>query len=82
MDNQRLMEVGGFAFPASGPVEGGGTFTTFGMTMRDWFAGQALTGILSGETKPSDVSAKVWPDAVAVSAYMYADAMLAASGNG
>ena len=42
-----------------------------GMSLRDWFAGQALSGILASER---DAGA---PD-LAREAYLYADAMLAA----
>jgi hypothetical protein len=45
---------------------------TKGMTLRDWFAGQALVGYLSGfaETTPAEHVAARW-------AYGFADAMLA-----
>jgi|LakMenE01Jun11ns_1017448.scaffolds.fasta_scaffold9709524_2 hypothetical protein len=43
-----------------------------GMTLRDWFAGQALAGLLSDQT------IKCMPDDFAESAYLAADAMLAA----
>ncbi len=39
-----------------------------GMTLRDWFAGQALAGMLSGRASTESVSA---------GAYAIADAMLA-----
>jgi hypothetical protein len=42
-----------------------------GMTLRDWFAGQALAGLL---TSPSSDTAENW----ASTAYGLADAMLAA----
>jgi pyruvoyl-dependent arginine decarboxylase (PvlArgDC) len=42
-----------------------------GMSLRDWFAGQALAGYLSESNSFSD------PDKVAEFAYEYADAMLA-----
>lgn len=64
---------GGTAFPAHG--------CTPGMTLRDYFAGQALVGILSGllaaglrgpgQEFPEDHKAARW-------AYEYADAMLKA----
>jgi hypothetical protein len=44
-----------------------------GMTLRDWFAGQALVGLLSRNDVPL---AHIIPD----NAYMIADAMLEARG--
>ena len=58
-----------------------------GMTLRDWFAGQALAGMCGIEdnrTCPNDKrdSVEVWRDSLyrsdAETAYRYADAMLAA----
>jgi hypothetical protein len=48
-----------------------------GMTLRDWFAGQALAGLCAdGNLRiPPD---KIWPDAVAEYAYGMADAMMEA----
>lgn len=45
-----------------------------GMTLRDWFAGQALAGMLSAHIGDSP-----WPDRGPLSsvAYSYADALLA-----
>lgn len=69
---------GGAAFPNAGydgpdncadPVPG--------MTMRDWFAGQALAGICANPNwQPTDVAS------VAQDAYAHADAMLAAREGG
>jgi hypothetical protein len=70
-------ENGGQAFP--GKVDHGlrskgfGEVETIwsherGMTLRDWFAGQALIGLLT--TRPADEIVAKW-------AYSYADAMLA-----
>jgi hypothetical protein len=56
---------GGPAFPFKGYAG-----ETYGMTLRDWFAGQALAGMLIGEWL-SDKG-------VATLAYEYADAMLRA----
>ena len=42
-------------------------------TLRDWFAGQALMGILAGPLSQFDLS----PEAIAKDSYAYADAMLA-----
>lgn len=52
------------AFPIIGPD---GMILSAGMTLRDWFAGQALIGLIarSGVTGATD------------NAYKYADAMLA-----
>lgn len=42
-----------------------------GMSLRDWFAGQALAGVLAFNSVASQ------PETVAVLAYLMADAMLA-----
>jgi hypothetical protein len=42
----------------------------YGMTLRDWFAGQALAGMLANPDS--------WTQAGGVMAYRYADAMLKA----
>lgn len=64
-----------FAFPKMEvAVNGNNTSTASGpgMTLRDYFAGQALVGLLS-----DCVKAKIDPDdATAIAAYGYADAML------
>jgi hypothetical protein len=59
---------GGPAFPVTPPRDV--TFTA-GMSLRDYFAAAALTGICSSGTLPSDAKASQW-------AYEYADALLAA----
>jgi hypothetical protein len=69
---------GGPAFPRSDYDN-----STAGMTLRDWFAGQALAGILGGgfaDTIPHD-DLNGGRDAAAF-AYQYADAMLAARKGG
>lgn len=67
---------GGPAFPHG---DGSRSDTPKGMTLRDWFAGQALAGILAGgfaNTIPhDDVSGG---KEAAYFAYQYADAMLEA----
>lgn len=60
---------GGPAFPSHGSM---GEVTHEGMSLRDWFAGQSLAGLLSDPTL--DRSCK----AFARDAYGFADAMLAA----
>lgn len=58
---------GGLAFAHGNPEQGGDP----GMTLRDWFAGQALaefTREIWSEHKPEDVAARC---------YMIADAMIA-----
>jgi hypothetical protein len=81
-------DTGGPAFPQfevmSGERDGHGdmidayTCATGGMTLRDWFAGQALSGILSGDLtidSPIKIDGKL-NTIGAVYAYQYADAML------
>ena len=71
---------GGPAFPVTGlSVESGpddtevwGSVDCKGMTLRDYFAGQALQGAIA------DVSQSNLPDDVAAYAYELADAMLKA----
>jgi len=74
---------GGSAFPvpmftreADGQPMSATEYGLGGMTLRDWFAGQALVGLLSG---PAEEGATT-PDRKAVVAYQFADAMLKARG--
>jgi hypothetical protein len=69
------MGLDDFAFPVS-TIDG---FTQHGMTLRDWFAGQALAGMMSNENTPfsADV-AEVDPIQLAGAVYEIADAMLVA----
>ena len=55
------------AFPTGNPTHGGNP----GMTLRDWFAGQALVGLVA-----SPATDNCTFGSVASSAYGYADAML------
>ena len=72
---------GGPAFPA--PVDVKTDFSlrdvTSGMTLRDWFAGQALAGILgSGDfLSPEGLFMENGAGAMSQAAYLLADAMLA-----
>ena len=63
-------ESGGPAFPVS--IPGCGDNGWHGMTLRDWFAGQAISGAMSVAVDASDL------DKCAIQAYALADAMLKA----
>ena len=60
---------GGSAFPVS-DLSG-----NWGMSLRDWFAGQALAGMMADIASVNELPG---PDAAAKLAYTMADAMLAA----
>lgn len=60
----------------------GGQFTETGMTLRDWFAGQALAGMLANsDMAASAARLKIEPDAfrsdITTGAFKFADAMIA-----
>ena len=59
---------GGPAFPAPAYAA---NITDKGMTLRDYFAAQALAGLLS-----SGVKSKGWEETIAYDSYKIADAML------
>lgn len=63
MAKLNIEAVGGFAFPV--PAE---TYGLNGMTLRDWFAGMVLIGLVERRAGPISVVAEV--------AYEVADAML------
>ena len=73
---------GGSAFPLINDHTHPTTINN-GMTLRDYFAGQALNGMISGDAQPY-ISIKESADGIvqegetASRAYRYADAMLAA----
>lgn len=71
-----IEQDGGPAFPIATRNNGSHP----GMSLRDWFAGQALTGLLSDPTNEiqEEESHGQYYAISAVSAYMIADAMLAA----
>lgn len=80
----KLGEIGGFAFPSQSKLPSGGDLNSHGMSLRDWFAGQALLGLLAdGENMRAHQRAGhdlgEW---VASSAYHTADAMLKARSDG
>jgi hypothetical protein len=64
---------GGPAFPESTSAEG----PYGGMSLRDWFAGQALTGIVTLAGNLGTRGAETLAEAAARQAYAAADAMLA-----
>ena len=66
---ETIDEIGPFAFPFT-VKESGQFITNHGMTLRDWFAGQALANKFT-EDETSDENVARW-------AYRVADAMLAA----
>ena len=73
-----LPNDGGPAFPLAATS---GSFNCHGMCLRDWFAGQALTGSLA-DPNVNGSSLGELSHAVAQGAYTFADAMLAARQNG
>lgn len=68
-----------FAFPSP---DDGRPSDGYGMTLRDWFAGQALIGIAT-KGMPSSLGGDLerYLLASGTTAYAYADAMLAARGD-
>jgi hypothetical protein len=64
------IEDGGPAFPLREEDGGGGYYQHVGMSLRDWFAGQALAGWLARNHLADENES-------AVLAYIVADAMLA-----
>lgn len=68
------------AFPCTGEGFGSELYTQKGMTLRDYFAGQALATVLLGNHYDENgyaLSADMRPKAYAQDAYQIADAMLA-----
>lgn len=69
-----MKDDGGAAFPISRENE---AWFNVGMSLRDYFAAQALLGILSGPASREGVPMKEWFD-IPEQAYKLADAMLEA----
>jgi hypothetical protein len=65
-----------YAFPSITP-DGDVTWISPGMTLRDWFAGQALAGFLANE-RINAFDGAYTPKMAAEDAYTAADAMLEA----
>ena len=66
-----MKATGGPAFPAWEQDTYGAKFFNEGMTLRDWFAGMAMQGLLACPVQPQS-----GPDMYARDAYTLADAML------
>lgn len=64
------------------PIETTSTPWAPGLTIRDWFAGQALAGMISTAAEPCLVGLAGADDAAAQGAYRVADAMLSARQKG
>ncbi len=65
------IDDGGPAFPTDNEAQTGpNTYHWTGMTLRDWFAGQALAGALANPNRSDEINA--------CGLYMVADAMIAA----
>lgn len=70
---------GGPAFPLENPrqLEDGALFKQFpGMSLREYFAGQALVGFLAAHAGPEDIGIPA-AEHTARRAYEFADAMIA-----
>lgn len=70
------IDDGGPAFPVDLSIENGSNHQ--GMSLRDYFAGQALVGILGGRKLPLDQAKPGSDRDMSVTAYEIADAMIAA----
>jgi hypothetical protein len=71
------IDDGGAAFPVPDVFRPDGHHAMagwYGMSLRDWFAGQALAGLLADDLR----NWTDWPDHPAIEAYKMADAMLTA----
>jgi len=71
--------TGGPAFPEIGNIAHNSDWQNeSGMTLRDWFAGQALLGILANPTVRQADKSMSGEEALARTAYAVADAMIKA----
>ena len=71
---------GGFAFPQSNPDVAYSDYLGGGMTLRDWYAGQAMQGLLSNPKLHQEIlkMGGAYGGWIENSAWGWADAMLAA----
>lgn len=74
LDGAPFEQVGGFFHPTERPLPGGGIYTSGGLTLRDWFAGQALVGLAREISGDITVHRR---NGMVSDAYELADAMLA-----
>jgi hypothetical protein len=85
MAEVKEIDWGGNAFPTEGG-DGSGVYPDPGMSLRDWFAGQALSGITAGLCSGASVGDRAFDRLAfchaAQDAYMLADAMIAARKGG
>jgi len=82
------IDDGGPAYPTDNEYQTGpDTFHFEGMTLRDYFAGQFLTGVISDGENPAlkavttegiEQERREYADGIAAAAYLFADAMLRA----
>jgi hypothetical protein len=72
---QQPIDDGGTAFPHTHTSSLGVSWQT-GMSLRDWFAGQALAGMIAN-VNTSPVSTKSGCGYLAKNAFQFADAMIA-----
>lgn len=69
--------TGGSAFPRAGYRDGGSDWQPLeGMTLRDYFAGQALMACISGGGLSDVVAGKLAHETIAEHCYRIADAMI------
>ena len=73
MSDSTEIDDGGNAFPAMLP---GGNYCTPGMTLRDWFAGQAMAQLIY-RRENTETETYSRPE-IGYESYHYADAMIAA----
>lgn len=74
--NQAKINDGGPAFPSTVQYDGRNICDIPGMSLRDWFAGQALAGLLASQDRATRIQDNV------TQAFAVADAMLAVRSEG